>query len=92
MNCIPLCSFTVVGVLLGILWFCGILLHPVGTKTGNPATSCFLAQSHHTQSHRGNVTSKFQIYEKNITVQAEINIFQYIELHTKEKVDPNQLF
>lgn len=61
MNCIPLCSFTVVGVFLGILRFCGILLHPAGTKTGNPATPCLLAQSYHAQSDRGNVTSKLHI-------------------------------
>lgn len=85
MNCIPLCSFTVVGVLLGILWFCGILLHPVGTKTGNPATPCLLAQSHHTQSHCGNVTSKFQIYEKDVTVQAEISVKIVLNCTLKKK-------
>lgn len=71
MNWISLCSFTVAGLLLGLFWFCGILLHPVGTTTWNPTTSCLPAQSHHTKRHRGNANLTLCSYEsyESVTVQ-----------------------
>lgn len=50
-------SPTVAWILFGFFWLCGILLYPVGTKAGDPSSSCISARSCHTQPYSGKVYS-----------------------------------